>query len=370
MAILAPARTVAPVPARRVSRARRATRAAASRSEDANERLAGNAPSRRDALLAAAAIAATVPVEASRAATPVMSTNVSAAVPNEAIASVASAVPQPSITAEAFFDLAVDAESFGRVVVGVYGEANPIAAARFLALAEGVQGLGYRRTQIDAVEYDEDPQTGVDTPSFLGSTGIRAFVIPGSTTPVTSLPGGASNEALLPELEARRIGHDGLPNGKVGIVSLVVERGAPPPPPKERLVSMNGKFVKVADPPPPGPNGTAFAVTVAPGAGAVLDRTNVVVGEVVEGLDVLNAIAALPTVKDNSASPFFAVAKTIGDKRAVVAEQAFGKPFAKVTVAKCGVVKRPSSTPAEAAGLAEEARAEEVAGVETTAPPV
>jgi peptidyl-prolyl cis-trans isomerase B (cyclophilin B) len=225
-------------------------------------------------------------------------------------------------------------------VVGVYGDANPIAAARFLALAEGIQGLGYRRTQIDAVEYDEDPETKEDTPSFLGSTGIRAFVIPGSTTPVTSLPGGASNEALLPELAARRIGHDDLPGNKVGIVSLVVERGAPPPPPKERLVSVNGKFVKVADPPPPGPNGTAFAVTVARGAGAVLDRTNVVVGEVVQGMDVLNAIAALPTVKDNSASPFFAVAKTIGDKRATVAEQAFGKPFAKVTVAKCGVVKR------------------------------
>jgi peptidyl-prolyl cis-trans isomerase B (cyclophilin B) len=300
-----------------------------------------NAPSRRDALLAAAAMAAMAPIDSSRAAQ--TQTTIDTLPPvktNEAIARVAAAVPQPSITAEAFFDIAVDAEFVGRVVVGVYGDANPIAAARFLALAEGVQGLGYRRTQIDAVEYDENVETKEDTPSFLGSTGIRAFVIPGSTTPVTSLPGGASNEALLPELAARRIGHDDLPGNKVGIVSLVVERGAPPPPPKERLVSVNGKFVKVADPPPPGPNGTAFAVTVAPGAGAVLDRTNVVVGEVVEGMDVLNAIAALPTVKDNSASPFFAVAKTIGDKRATVAEQAFGKPFAKVTVAKCGVVKR------------------------------
>jgi peptidyl-prolyl cis-trans isomerase B (cyclophilin B) len=300
-----------------------------------------NAPSRRDALLAAAAMAAMAPIEPSRAAQTQTTIDTNPPVKtNEAIARVAAAVPQPSITAEAFFDIAVDAEFVGRVVVGVYGDANPIAAARFLALAEGVQGLGYRRTQIDAVEYDEDVETKEDTPSFLGSTGIRAFVIPGSTTPVTSLPGGASNEALLPELAARRIGHDDLPGNKVGIVSLVVERGAPPPPPKERLVSVNGKFVKVADPPPPGPNGTAFAVTVAPGAGAVLDRTNVVVGEVVEGMDVLNAIAALPTVKDNSASPFFAVAKTIGDKRATVAEQAFGKPFAKVTVAKCGVVKR------------------------------
>ena len=94
-----------------------------------------------------------------------------------------------------------------------------------------------------------------------------------------------------------------------------------------------------------------------------MDRTNVVVGEVVQGLDVLNAIAALPTVKDNSASPFFAVAKTIGDKRATVAEQAFGKPFAKVTVAKCGVVARRAAAEEERAGPL-------AAGVETTAPPV
>ena len=64
---------------------------------------------------------------------------------------------------------------------------------------------------------------------------------------------------------------------------------------------------------------------------AILDRTNVVVGTVLEGQEVIAALAALPTVKDNSSSPFFTVAKSIGDKRAIVAEQAFGKPFAKVT---------------------------------------
>ena len=80
-------------------------------------------------------------------------------------------------------------------------------------------------------------------------------------------------------------------------------------------MSMNGKFVKVADPPPPGPNGTAFAVTVARGAGNVLDKTNVIVGEVTKGPDVLNAVAALPTVKDNSASPFFAVERGTRERR-------------------------------------------------------
>ena len=244
-----------------------------------------------------------------------------------------------------FFDFAVDAEPLGRVVVGVYGDASPISAARFEALARGVQGLGYKRTQVDAVEYDEDPSTGADTPIFVGDAGVRAFVIPGSSTPVVGLPGGPSAEALLPELVRQTLSHDDRPRG---LVSLVVERGAPPPPPKEKLVSINGKFVTVADPPAPGPNGTAFTVTVARGAGEVLDRTNVIIGEVIEGQEIVDAIAALPTVKDNSASPFFAVAKTIGDKRAVVAEQAFGKPFAKVTVARCGAVeKREASEPVQ-----------------------
>jgi peptidyl-prolyl cis-trans isomerase B (cyclophilin B) len=53
-------------------------------------------------------------------------------------------------------------------------------------------------------------------------------------------------------------------------------------------------------------------------------------------MDVLNANAALPTVKDNSASPFFASRRPSGTREPLVAEQAFGKPFAKVTVAKCG----------------------------------
>ena len=60
------------------------------------------------------------------------------------------------------------------------------------------------------------------------------------------------------------------------------------------------------------------------------------------------------------------VAKNIGDKRAIVAEQAFGKPFAKVTVAKCGVLQDAPPPPAveEEASSAEEsppAPAEEAA---------
>lgn len=254
---------------------------------------------------------------------------------------------EANVTDKVFFDLAIDSVPAGRVVVGVFGDASPIAAARFKALAIGIQGLGYRRSEINAVEYEEE--NGADTPLFIADPGVKAFVIPGSSTPVEGLPGGPSTDALLPELAKSAISHR-----RAGLVSLTVERGAPPPPPKERLVSMNGKFVTVKDPPPPGPNGTGFVVTVSGGASDtpgetadILDRTNVVVGTVLEGMDVVEAIAALPTVKDNSSSPFFAVAKSIGDKRATVAEQAFGKPFAKVTVARCGIVRDEPPAPSE-----------------------
>lgn len=326
MALRSPAVHARPAHASRprVGRAlRRATVTRASAVEpgaDADDTVLGQT-NRRSALVAALAA-------------PILGSLPGVVAPSPAVA----AELEAKVTDKVFFDLAIDSEPAGRVVVGVFGESSPIAAARFKALAAGIQGLGYRRSEISAVEYEEE--NGADTPLFIADNGVRAFVIPGSSTPVEGLPGGSSADALLPELAAATISHD-----RAGLVSLTVERGAPPPPPKEKLVSMNGKFVTVKDPPPPGPNGTGFVITTSGGnsdtpgeTAAILDRTNLVVGTVLEGMDVIERIAGLPTVKDNSSSPFFAVAKSIGDKRATVAEQAFGKPFAKVTVAKCGIV--------------------------------
>ena len=86
---------------------------------------------------------------------------------------------------------------------------------------------------------------------------------------------------------------------------------------------------------PPPPNGTAFCITTA--AAPTLDGTSLVVGRVVEGMDLVQRIAALPTVPDNTGSPLFAAAKSIGDKRASVAELGFNRPYAKVVVKGSGV---------------------------------
>jgi hypothetical protein len=53
---------------------------------------------------------------------------------------------EAEVTSKVFFDFAVDAQPVGRVVVGVFGKANPVGAARFESLAKGVQGLSYKRT--------------------------------------------------------------------------------------------------------------------------------------------------------------------------------------------------------------------------------
>ena len=137
---------------------------------------------------------------------------------------------------------------------------------------------------------------------------------------------------------------------------------------REKLVASKGQFVTVSESFGEIPNGTAWAITTAPEPG--LDATNLVVGRVVEGMDVVRAVAALPRVKNNEGSLFFKagkvagawaggrtrecarappeasplpvgssspVAPATGDKRADVAERAFNKPFAKVLIEECWV---------------------------------
>lgn len=229
---------------------------------------------------------------------------------------------------ECFFDIAVEGQPLGRIVVAV--DEGTLSGRRFVELARGVGGLSYRRTTVDNIEVSGDGDDAVEI--YLKNNGVEKFVTPGSDASV-DVVGGPSAERLLPDLGKRS--HD-----ERGLVSLIVRRdpSEPEPEPKARLVSVRGKFETVYDPPPPPPNGTGFTITLR--AAPELDATNVVVGRVVSGDEVLDEISQLPTVKDNTSSPFFAVAKSIGDKRALVAEQAFRKPFRKVQFMKCGVVAK------------------------------
>jgi len=253
---------------------------------------------------------------------------------------------QKLITNQVFFEFAIDGTKIGRVVVGVYGNES-ITARRFLALSKGIQGLSYRRKPIIGIEENEDET--VETPLWITSSAIAKFEAPGTGEAINTVPGGLTNEELLMDLGKTK--HD-----RANLVSVQVrdDPRMPKPEPKSKLVSNRGKFERVYEPLPPEPNGTSFSITYAPSED--LDVTNVVVGEVISGFDVLAQIGSLPTVPDNSDSPFFQVAKSIGDKRALVSEKSFGKPFAKVTLLNCGEVA--STKPGE------EVKSEDGAGEE------
>ena len=253
---------------------------------------------------------------------------------------------QKLITNQVFFEFAIDGTKIGRVVVGVYGNES-ITARRFLALSKGIQGLSYRRKPIIGIEENEDET--VETPLWITSSAIAKFEAPGTGEAINTVPGGLTNEELLMDLGKMK--HD-----RANLVSVQVrdDPRMPKPEPKSKLVSNRGKFERVYEPLPPEPNGTSFSITYAPSED--LDVTNVVIGEVISGFDVLAQIGSLPTVPDNSDSPFFQVAKSIGDKRALVSEKSFGKPFAKVTLLNCGEVA--STKPGE------EVKSEDGAGEE------
>ena len=110
----------------------------------------------------------------------------------------------------------------------------------------------------------------------------------------------------------------------------------PRSPRKQRLVAQRGSLVYVEEAARGAPNGSAFTVTAGPGQGK-LDATNLVVGRVTEGQELVNSISRLRAAAPTTDSPFFKIAKAAGDRRADVAEKFFGRPFQRVVITASGV---------------------------------
>uniref|UniRef100_A0A7N0TSX8 Peptidyl-prolyl cis-trans isomerase n=1 Tax=Kalanchoe fedtschenkoi TaxID=63787 RepID=A0A7N0TSX8_KALFE len=91
-----------------------------------------------------------------------------------------------------------------------------------------------------------------------------------------------------------------------------------------------------------------FLITTGPGPCPQLDNNNIVFGTVIEGLDVVTAIAAIPTYKPaerirqlNDLAGFF------GDERAQNARATWNKPLKTLYISDCGDLKvvKPSLSP-------------------------
>ncbi|GAQ77867.1 cyclophilin-like peptidyl-prolyl cis-trans isomerase family protein [Klebsormidium nitens] len=230
----------------------------------------------------------------------------------------AQAADEPAITRKVFFDITVDGEPIGRFVVGLYGDDVPIGTARFADLAAGKQSVGYRRRPIELI-----------TPNSIQGAALISLYPGGNRSAGTPITGGETTGPLLNEMEAQR---GRMSNSQYAVSLLIVDSKKEAA--KQKLVAADGKFYVVEESSRPELNGTAFSIATVDAP--ELDKTNLVIGRVIDGMEVVRKIANLPVNRDNSDSGFFKVGKLIGDRRAIVAERGFNRPFAKVMVASCG----------------------------------
>ena len=203
------------------------------------------------------------------------------------------------------------------------------------------RGEGFRRLGV-GVEVElvrvRSKIDGIEKDRVIRSSGVASLVYRDGGS-ASRIPGGDTVEDLEKELEAQQRANAENPGSaprhdRAGVVSLVVRDPPGTPPPKTRLVALNGKFVTVEEPRKGAPNGTAFVVTMAPTP--ELDATNLVVGSLREGQGLVERLSELPVSSNRSDSAFFKVAKATGDRRADAAAKFFYRPFQKVVIVNSG----------------------------------
>ena len=61
---------------------------------------------------------------------------------------------ETTVTHKVFFDVEIDGEETGRIVIGLFGETTPKTVENFVALAEGRDGIGYKQSSFHRVIKD------------------------------------------------------------------------------------------------------------------------------------------------------------------------------------------------------------------------
>lgn len=226
------------------------------------------------------------------------------------------------VSQQAFLDVSIDGAPVGRIVIGLTGDQTPAGVDRFTKLVSGAAGVSYRRKEFVRI-----------MPNYVQHGGVRSYGVDAELARNTGSE--LASDALIREWEQRKEKCPGTKNvaGSIGIIV----RDPSKPPPKMKLVARQGKLEIDEEETGSDPNGTEFVITTKDSP--ELDSSALVIGRVIGGMDVVERINQVKTVKDNTGSPYFRVAKLVGDKRAVVAERGFNRPYSKVIVTNCGLLK-------------------------------
>ncbi|KAF3780940.1 Peptidyl-prolyl cis-trans isomerase [Nymphaea thermarum] len=232
------------------------------------------------------------------------------------------------VTQKVYLEVSIDGRPAGRVVIGLDGKNAPAGTARFVELVSGKAGVSYRRKEFLRI-----------MPNYVQNAGVRSYGIDSEMARRRKGRIGLVADELIAEWadtnREKRNGCGGLDTGAGGVVGIIV-RDPYKPPPKLKVVARKGKLEIDEEQEREDPNGTEFVITTK--SAPELGPSTLVVGKVLEGMEVVDAISRVPTVQDNTSSPYFRVAKLIGDKRAVVAERGFNRPYSKVVVTNCGML--------------------------------
>lgn len=194
----------------------------------------------------------------------------------------------PSPTKQAFLDISIDGDLIGRIIIGLYGDAVPAGAARFSQIVSGAAGVSYRRKEFVKI-----------MPNYVQHGGLRSFGVDADLARKTG--GNVAVERLVSEWERQSENCAGIKNVAKS-VSIIV-RDPLKPPPKMKLVARKGKLEIDEEEIGTEPNGTEFVIAARDSP--ELDGSALVVGTVLQGMDVVDRIEQVKTVQENSTSPYF-----------------------------------------------------------------
>lgn len=224
-------------------------------------------------------------------------------------------VPDETITAKIYLEIGVcpedfnpgrtlgemavcnDTEPLGKVVLGLYGDVVPETVRIFTDLITGKNDTGgYKGTVFNKVIPGQYVTAGRQGPRRLGQ--LENVQAP-------------TNSDVLSSKAFR------LTAARPGAVSLFVQN--------EGVNRQRGR--------------TEFAIATGPVPAFDLDGENIVFGRVLEGLEVMDAVARTPTfMPPERVRIMNNLAGAVGDDRAAKARNAWSRPRRPVVITDCGIV--------------------------------
>ncbi|KAK7411644.1 hypothetical protein VNO78_03079 [Psophocarpus tetragonolobus] len=216
--------------------------------------------------------------------------------------------------ADTLSPLCPDPTLLGRVILGLYGNLAPLTVSNFKSMCLGLNAASssYKNTLVHKV-----------FPGQYLLAGRQGRPDKGEVRPPHGLPRNTDT------VDAKAFA---LPHSRPGIVSLSLSEND-----DDDEIKLDPEYRNVE-----------FLITTGPGPCPRLDNKNIVFGTVLEGLDVITAIASIPTYQPSERiRQFNDLAQFFGDERAQNARNIWNRPLKSVYISDCGELKvtKPSLTP-------------------------